>query len=227
MLKGERMDQDVRIDEAQVAEVETTPAVTDATPAADQPAAAQVAAQDSGQVAESGRSNVLDTQIAELRREAAAYRRRLREAEQLTAQLRQQLEQELAAREARIAELEAELLVARREAQERMLRAETLARATARGALHPELVWKALDLARVQFTEQGEPSNLDELLDELAQQYPALFAGAPRTSPANPHRPSQERSALYRREDLRDREYYRSHRDEIWNAFSEGRILNE
>lgn len=220
-------------DEAQVATLneeqpEAAAETTEPKPAEpEQPAPAQAAGQEDAQAADSDREPAAtESLIAELRREAAAYRRRLRETEQLSERMRRELEEKLAEREARLAELEAELLVARREAQERAVRAEVLARAASRGALYPELVWSALDWSRLEFDEQGQPANLDVLLDEIAQRYPVLFSGTPRTSPANVARGQTERTVI-RRSDLRDRAFWERHRDEILVALREGRILDE
>lgn len=126
--------------------------------------------------------------VRKLRAEAAEYRRRLRELENTVRQHEEAKLSETEKLQKRVAELEREQQVHQQERQERTLQYETMLAATRLGIVDPEAAYRLLDVAKLQFDEDGKPVNLVPVLQELVQQRPYLLArgGA---SPTNPNRP--------------------------------------
>lgn len=78
-------------------------------------------------------------------------------------------------RDARIAELEQEVNDLRVRHQQVAVRG-TVATAAARyGAVYPDAAYKLIDLADVEFDEDGAPTNVDRLLADAKKAYPLLF----------------------------------------------------
>jgi hypothetical protein len=153
----------------------------------------------------------IQRQLAELRQEAARYRRSYRE--------ERQAREELARR---IAELEAQLLALQEERQQVLVRASVDRAAARLGIVDPDAAYKLLDLAAVEYDEQGRPTNVEQLLERLVQERPYLRAQV--VSPANPEQPRGSREI--RREDLLDP---RQPIDwaEVMRAVREGRLRLE
>ena len=127
--------------------------------------------------------------VQKIRREAAEYRKRLRELEKA---LKEKEEAELSEQEKlrrRVAEYEARLAELERERQERTLQYEVKLRAAAMGIVDPDAAWRLLDLAAIEFDEDGTPTNIDEALQALVQAKPYLKGQtAPPMAPTNPPR---------------------------------------
>lgn len=126
--------------------------------------------------------------VRKLRAEAAEYRRRLRELENTVRQHEEAKLSETEKLQKRVAELEREQQVYQQERQERTLQYETMLAATRLGIVDPEAAYRLLDVAKLQFNEDGKPVNLVPVLQELVQQRPYLLARGG-TSPTNPNRP--------------------------------------
>lgn len=113
-------------------------------------------------------------QAAEARNEAARYRTERNQFQTQVSEFQRQNEsdQERQQREAQ----EAQERLERLERENRELRVGTAlqAAATKANAFNPELVSRMLD-AKVALDDQGNPSNLDDLLTELRQSDPYLF----------------------------------------------------
>ena len=162
--------------------------------------------------------------VQKLRKEAAEYRKRLRELEKA---LKEKEEAELSEQERlqrRVAEYEARLADLERERQERTLQYEVKLRASQMGIVDPEAAWRLLDLSAIEFDEDGMPVNIEDALQELVKSKPYLRTqAAPSVSPTNPSR----RTQVFTRSQLRDPKFFREHRDEIMAAMREGRIVED
>ena len=162
--------------------------------------------------------------VQKLRKEAAEYRKRLRELEKA---LKEKEEAELSEQERlqrRVAEYEARLAELERERQERTLQYEVKLRAAAMGIVDPDAAWRLLDLAAIEFDEDGMPVNIDEALEALVKAKPYLRSqAAPQVAPTNPPRKAQ----VFTRSQLRDPKFFQEHREEIMAALREGRIVED
>lgn len=161
--------------------------------------------------------------VKQLRREAAEYRKKLRELEQIVKQHEEAKLSETEKLQKRLAELEREQASWQQERQERTLRYETMLAASRLGIVDPEAAYKLLDLAEIEFDEDGSPRNLEKALRDLIAKRPYL-AGAAGGSPTNPAR-SQVSPTTFTRSQLRDPNFFKAHRDAIMQALREGRIV--
>lgn len=128
--------------------------------------------------------------VRKLRAEAAEYRKRLRELEQTVKQHEEAKLSESERLQKRLAELEREQAAYQRERQERTLKYETMLAASRLGIVDPDAAYKLLDLAGIEFDEDGTPRNIEAALKELLKAKPYLAAqpAAISGSPTNPAR---------------------------------------
>jgi flagellar biosynthesis GTPase FlhF len=161
--------------------------------------------------------------VKKLRSEAAEYRRRLRELEQTVKQHEESKLSETEKLQKRLAELEREQANYQRERQERTLKYEVMLAASRMGIVDPEAAYKLLDLASIEFEEDGTPKNVEKALRDLIAKRPYLASGAA-GSPMNPAR-GQSSPATFTRSQLRDPTFFKAHRDAIMQAMREGRIV--
>jgi len=128
--------------------------------------------------------------VKQLRREAAEYRKKLRDLEQTVKQHEEAKLPESERLQKRLAELEREQANYQRERQERTLKYETMLAASKLGIVDPEAAYKLLDLTRIEFDEDGTPRNIEAALKELLKAKPYLAAqpAASSGSPTNPAR---------------------------------------
>lgn len=126
-------------------------------------------------------------------------------AEQFDAEYVRKLRAEAAEYRKRLRELEREQAAYQRERQERTLKYETMLAASRLGIVDPEVAYKLLDLAGIEFDEDGTPRNIEAALKELLKAKPYLAAqpAASSGSPTNPARTGAGASdaftaALYR-----------------------------
>jgi|GEM_PF-5580462 len=148
--------------------------------------------------------------LRKAREEAAAHRVKLREYEDAhkAAELAKLDETERLRRQ--LADLQSQQAAATIQAQERIVRAEVKAAASAVG-IKPALAARLIDFASIEYdSESGEPTNISLLLTKLAEDYPELKAAqaappqqTPRASagaPASPPRSSTQASGGLTRE---------------------------
>jgi chemotaxis protein histidine kinase CheA len=128
--------------------------------------------------------------VRKLRAEAAEYRKRLRELEQTVKQHEEAKLSETERLQKRLAELEREQAAWQRERQERTLKYETMLAASRLGIVDPEAAYRLLDMSKLEFDEDGNPTNLDKALQELLKAKPYL-AGYPAASSGSPTNPSR------------------------------------
>lgn len=176
---------------------ETTGAVEAQVAAASQPQAG--ASQDAGQAQAAGSQGpatdtvdvaALQRELAEARREAAKYRNDAKAKE--TAK---------ATTDDRIAELERQIVERDQRDQERSMRLATLEAASRLGFRNPDIAYRLIDRAAVEFAGDGTPKNVERLLSDIAKSEPYLvgatsdFGGGPRGTPP----PTSDVNTLIRR----------------------------
>jgi len=125
--------------------------------------------------------------VKRLRAEAASYRTKLKELEQKVQEHETAKLSEAEKLQKRLAELEREQATYQRERQERTLKYETMLTASKLGIVDPEAAYKPLDLASIEFEEDGTPKNIERALRDLIAKRPYL-ASAAAGSPTNPAR---------------------------------------
>lgn len=108
--------------------------------------------------------------VRKLRAEAAEYRKRLRELEQKAQEQENAKLSETERLQKRLAELEREQAAYQRERQERTLKYETMLAASRLGIVDPDAAYRLLDVASIEFAEDGTPKNLEAALKELVFQ---------------------------------------------------------
>ncbi len=127
--------------------------------------------------------------VKKLRGEAAEYRKKLRELEQVVKQHNDEKLSETERLQQRLAELEREQAQYQAERQERTVKYEIMLAANKLGIVDADAAYKLVDLAQVEYAEDGTPKNLDKVLANLVKARPYL-AGAPSVSATNPARTS-------------------------------------
>lgn len=161
--------------------------------------------------------------VRRLRAEAAEYRKKMRELEQTVKQHEESKLSENEKLQKKLAELEREQALWQRERQERTLKYETMLAASKLGVVDPDAAYKLLDLADIEFDEDGSPKNVEKVLRGLIAKRPYLV-GAAGGSPTNPAR-STASPTTFTRSQLRDPNFFKAHRDAIMQAMREGRIM--
>jgi len=147
--------------------------------------AAQEAANSETQVVEEER---FDTEyVRKLRAEAAEYRKRLRELEGKVKADEEAKMTEQEKLQKRLAELERKETEYQQTLQARTLEYEVKLHAAQLGIVDAEAAYKLVDLAEIEFDENGKPINIDNVLRDLISKKSWLVAGA-RSSPTNPAR---------------------------------------
>jgi len=162
--------------------------------------------------------------VRKLRSEAAQYRKKLRDLEKA---LKAKEEAELSEQERlqkRVVEYEAKLAELERERQERTLQYEVKLRAAKLGIVDPDAAWRLVDLAAIEFNEDGIPLNIEDVLKDLLKAKPYL-RGTPAAPPMGATNPERKRSTNLTRESLKKMspEEINQHWEEISRFLSEGR----
>lgn len=136
-----------------------------------------------GATAESGTGDVLrlTSANADLRKENASFRTRLKALEKVEEDRQTASLSDIEKRDRRIAELERENADHLARATESTVRMVVLDTAARLGFRSPELAYRALDHAALEFKDDGTPRNVEKLLNELLDREPYLGkpAGAP------------------------------------------------
>lgn len=185
-------------------------------------------AQDAGKPAEAqvAEEERFDAEyVKKLRAEAAQYRTRLRELEQKVKAHEDEKLSEQEKLQKKLAELEREAAEKARALQERTTEYEVKLKAANLGIIDPEAAWRLLDVAAIEFYDDGKPKNIELLLKELIKNKPYLAALA-QYAATNPARSSVNQTT-FTRSQLRDPKFFAEHRDEIMRAMQEGRILED
>lgn len=125
--------------------------------------------------------------VRKLRAEAAEYRKRLRELEGKVKADEEAKMTEQEKLQKRLAELERKETEYQQTLQARTLEYEVKLHAAQLGIVDAEAAYKLVDLAEIEFDENGKPINIDNVLRDLISKKSWLVAGA-RSSPTNPAR---------------------------------------
>jgi hypothetical protein len=139
---------------------------------------------------------IIQRELAATRREAAGYRVKLKQFED-----RDKSDSEKAAE--RVAELEKQLAEAHTARQGDRLQMATFAAARKLGYRNPEIAHRLLSPSEVEFTDDGAPKNVEQLLATLAKSEPYLVSAGqgdaglgPRGAPTTP---DQDMNTIIRR----------------------------
>lgn len=161
--------------------------------------------------------------VKKLRAEAADYRRRLRELESTVKQHEDAKLSDMEKLQKRSAQLERQLAEYERERQERTVRYEVMLAAGKLGIIDPEAAYRLLDLAALEYDEEGTPSNLEAALKSLVKSKPYLVAQP--AGGGSPTNPSRGGNAVLTREDIEKMSPEEINRrwDEISRVLSLGR----
>lgn len=127
--------------------------------------------------------------VKQLRQEAAGHRKRATDAEAELQKIKdaQLSETERAKKEAADAQAKAQKLEADYKAA--IVRAEIAVLGTGLKIVDADAAYRLIDQAAIQFDDQGKPTNVKALLDQLVKDKPYLVAqGGPTTPPNNPGR---------------------------------------
>ena len=150
---------------------------------------AATGAQGAGSETEAVTVESLTAKLAALEKDNRSYRQReaAREAEAKAKATAEQSESERLS--GRIADLERQLTDRTRREQEQSLRLASITSAQRIGYRNPDLAYRLLDPAQVEYAEDGSPRNVETLLSALAKSDPYLlaqtdFGGGPRGSSA-------------------------------------------
>ena len=165
--------------------------------------------------------------VRKLRAEAAEYRKRLRE---LESKVKADEEAKLTEQEKlqrRLAELERKEAEYQQALQARTLEYEVKLQASRLGIVDPEAAFRLLDLAQIEFDDDGKPANLEKILKELVGKKPYLVVSSGMPSPTNPAQGRISGQQVFTRSQLRDPKFFAANRDAIMAALREGRITED
>jgi chromosome segregation ATPase len=143
--------------------------------------------------------------VAALRREAARYRTERKELEEKLKKLEEAQLSETERIANRLAELEKQQAEWMRERQELLVRSAVVSEAVGLNIIDPEAAFKLLDLASLQFDEDGRPVNIKDALTKLIKEKPYLVGSraTTNTTTANLQRGSGTMSREAREQQLR------------------------
>lgn len=157
----------------------------------------------------------LEREYKELTKKLQDLQDKLRAYEEKDASEQEKLSRRLAEAEAERHELAAELQTAR-------LQLAVQKEAGALG-IDPELAYRLISPAEVEYDERGRPTNVGKLLRDLVSRYPHLAGGQP--SVANVGRAGGP--AVIRASQLRDRRFWEANKALVFQALAEGRFIND
>lgn len=146
-------------------------------------------------VAETLDADALRKEVAQTRKEAAEYRRKLREFELAQADAEAAKLSEAEKLKKQVADLSAKLTAAEQERQERTLRAAVEKAAAKLGIVDADAAYLLLDKSALAVDEAGKVSGAEQAISALVQARPWLVQAAP-TSAANPARGASSRLSL-------------------------------
>lgn len=118
------------------------------------------------------------SEIAALRRENASYRTRVRELERVQAQAAAASMTDLERANARVAELERLNADALIREQDRTVRLSAIEEATRLNFRSPDLAYRLIDRAEIDFDDAGTPKNIAKLLEGILKREPYLVKGS-------------------------------------------------
>jgi hypothetical protein len=116
--------------------------------------------------------------IARLNAEAKKHREAYEAAAKELSELKQAGMSELEKTQTKLAEEERRRMEVENKLQELTLGEAVRTAATKAKAVDADLVWRAVDLGRVEYDADGKPTNLDALVAEVKKAHPILFGQA-------------------------------------------------
>jgi hypothetical protein len=163
--------------------------------------------------------------LKKVRAEAAGYRTKLstfEQAQQEAERAKLSKEEQL---QAKIADLERAQADRDRIYQEAQVAYAVEKAATKIGIVDPDAAAKLLDLAQLEFNEDGKPKNAEKLLRDLIQAKPYL-AGTPAVSPTNPATNHSQRGGIHTSQ-LADLDFYVKNEKAIKQAMRDGTLIKD
>jgi len=155
---------------------------------------------------QSQRSDDAAAVIARLNAEAKDWRQKYEAEQTKVREFEQQGLSELEKAQQRLAEEERRRTELEQQNQELRLAGVVREAAVKAKALDPDLIWRTVDLSRVEYDAKGQPTNLDALVAEVRKAHPILFE-TPRGSADGGARggaaPSADMNELIRRGAMR------------------------
>lgn len=121
-----------------------------------------------------GSTDPRDEMLAAARREAAEWRTKVRDFEKAQADQAQKDLTEVEKRDKRIRDLETELEQVRASDKARALREAAFSAATKLGYRDPDLAHRLVPASEIEYTDDGQPKNIEALLKKLADERPHL-----------------------------------------------------
>lgn len=119
----------------------------------------------------------LRARLAELERDNRTYRAQIKTAQEKAAADQQAGMTENERMAARLADLERQLTEQQRERQETTMRLTAVTAATRMGFRNPDLAYRLLSPAAIEYDESGTPRNVERLLADLGKAEPYLLTG--------------------------------------------------
>jgi len=169
--------------------------------------------------------------VSKLRAEAAAHRK---EASELKSKVKEFEDAKLSETERLTkAAQEAQDLArtASEKASQRITRALLIAEASTLGFADPADATALIDARSIERDEDGEPTNLEKLLGDLAKAKPYLLGGesgtnrSPHVGATNPARTGVRSGSSFTTSQIADRAFWTANREAIMAAMREGRIV--
>lgn len=165
------------------------------------------------------------SELAKVRKEAASHRVKLNEFEEQARKAAEAQMTEAEKYKTRSADLERQLAEKTQAFQERVVNQEVRMYAASMGFVYPDVAATLLDWSQIEYSDDGSPKNVQQLLKNLLKDKP-LLAGTPQAgSVANPPRNPQAMTFTNSQIGQMSPEEFEKNKAAIWQAQREGRIL--
>lgn len=179
---------------------------------------------------ESGQEQFDAAYVKQLRAEAAENRRKLRDLETAAKVAEDAKLSETERTTRRLAELERQQTDWQRERQELTTRYAIERQAAQLGIVDPDAAYRLLDLASIEYDEDGKPKDVEKALQALLKQRPYLAGQQGAASAGAMTNPATGRNAAgagaFTKSQIADRAFWQAHSKEIMAAMAEGRIID-
>ncbi|HET8909137.1 MAG TPA: phage scaffolding protein [Ktedonobacterales bacterium] len=171
-------------------------------------------------------------ELAKVRKEAASHRTKLNAFEKAQADAQAAQMTDLQRAEAKAAELQRAADDRTRELQEARIEMAVERTASKLGIIDPDAAVKLLDWSKLEYDDDGKPTNVDKLLEALVKARTWLVGNGQATSTAqarigNTGRDTQVPGVVFKTSQLEDFEFYTKNEQAIKQAMREGRILKD
>lgn len=168
--------------------------------------------------------------VSKLRAEAAAHRK---EASELKQKVKEHEDAQLSETDRltkQAQEAQEQARTATEKATQRITRAVAIAEASKLGFTDPSDAIALLDMSKIERDDDGEPTNIGDLLGVLATSKPYLLStgstdATPHVGATNPSRTGNRNGATFTTSQIADRAFWTANRDAIMLAMRQGRIV--